>query len=232
MRFFTIVCRLLHEVWMDITLSSSSASPGAAHSQGSVTKGPGQWFSMRRILRDFRRLGNRRQSHKLSGSRNRQEAVTANSSSFYLDEDEASRADDTSSVLIECPVCTFMQPPSSFPVFPNVSCRHRTCVDCVRCYLTVEINESRTDIACPVCSARIHPDDIRQFLSSDYALLIKYEEFSLRRALVVDPDVRWCPAPDCGYVGSVTSKTRELCAQEVCNDNYAYGSWAQQFQLN
>jgi hypothetical protein len=27
----------------------------------------------------------------------------------------------------------------------------------------------------------------------------KYEDFMVRRVLAVDPDTRWCPAPDCRY---------------------------------
>jgi E3 ubiquitin-protein ligase RNF19A len=181
---------------MELSLSTSSV--GGSSSQGNLSKTTGQWFSVRRIFRDFRRLGSRRQSRKVSGSRNRNDVINANSCSFYLDEEENSPSDDTSVALIECPVCTLTQPPSAFPVFASAQCHHRTCIDCMRRYLAVEITESRTEVACPVCAARIHPDDVRCFLAGDQILLHKYEEFTLRRALVVDPDVRWCPAPDCG----------------------------------
>ena len=35
-------------------------------------------------------------------------------------------------------------------------------------------------------------------LLDDEVLMNKYEEFMVRRVLVLDPDTRWCPAPDCG----------------------------------
>lgn len=35
---------------------------------------------------------------------------------------------------------------------------------------------------------------------NDPVLFEKYEDFTLRRILAIDPDTRWCPAPDCGYV--------------------------------
>jgi len=185
---------------MQQSLSASSVVEGS--SQGNTRKATtsDQWFSVRRIFRDFRRFGSRRQSRKTTSGRNHNEVVTASSCSFYLDEDDNSQFDDTSAALIECPVCTLTQPPSAFPALENVVCQHRTCADCMRRYLAVEIAESRTEVACPVCAAYIHPDDVRNLLVNDSGLLHKYEEFALRRALVVDPDVRWCPAPDCGYV--------------------------------
>ena len=32
---------------------------------------------------------------------------------------------------------------------------------------------------------------------NDKSLYDKYEDFMVRRVLAVDPDTRWCPAPDC-----------------------------------
>ena len=41
--------------------------------------------------------------------------------------------------------------------------------------------------------------DIKHIVE-DAALMNKYDEFMVRRALATDADARWCPAPDCGYV--------------------------------
>ena len=41
--------------------------------------------------------------------------------------------------------------------------------------------------------------DIKHIVD-DAALMNKYDEFMVRRALATDADARWCPAPDCGYV--------------------------------
>ncbi len=75
----------------------------------------------------------------------------------------------------------------------------RSCRECLRQYLRIEIMESRVNIACPECSERFHPNDISMILN-DQTLMAKYEEFMLRRILVSEPDARWCPAPDCGWV--------------------------------
>lgn len=97
--------------------------------------------------------------------------------------------------LLECPLCLLHHSRESFPDI--MTCHHRSCIDCLRQYLRIEISESRVNISCPECSERFNPHDICIILG-DRALMDKYEEFMLRRWLVADPDCRWCPAPDCG----------------------------------
>lgn len=97
--------------------------------------------------------------------------------------------------LLECPLCLLRHSRESFPDI--MTCPHRSCIDCLRQYLRIEISESRVNISCPECSERFNPHDICMILG-DRALMEKYEEFMLRRWLVADPDCRWCPAPDCG----------------------------------
>lgn len=97
--------------------------------------------------------------------------------------------------LLECPLCLLHHSRDSFPDI--MTCHHRSCIDCLRQYLRIEISESRVNISCPECTERFNPHDIRMILG-DRILMEKYEEFMLRRWLVADPDCRWCPAPDCG----------------------------------
>lgn len=66
-------------------------------------------------------------------------------------------------------------------------------------YLQMEILESRVHVTCPECSEMLHPNDIYRLLCEHHHLLEKYEEFSVRRVLMTDPDTRWCPAPDCRW---------------------------------
>lgn len=101
--------------------------------------------------------------------------------------------------LEECPLCLLSQPRCHFPRL--ASCSHRTCSDCMRQYLRIEISESRVGIACPQCPETLAPTDIHAILD-DRALLERFEEFQLRRFLAADPDTRWCPAPDCRWEDS------------------------------
>lgn len=106
-----------------------------------------------------------------------------------------SSASGSSSEQLECPLCLLRHARDRFPDI--MTCHHRSCADCLRQYLRIEISESRVNICCPECSERFNPHDIRIILG-DRALMEKYEEFMLRRWLVAEPDCRWCPAPDCG----------------------------------
>lgn len=95
----------------------------------------------------------------------------------------------------ECPLCLTEWPIDNFPEIST--CDHRSCLTCLQMYLKIEITESRINIACPECSEKFHPNDIKTVLQ-DEVLMQKYEDFMVRRVLVADPDARWCPAPDCG----------------------------------
>ena len=174
----------------------SSAGSSSHGSQGKLGRRSGnRRFSLRQFFGDFRWLGPRRRSRRQR--REQRHLVQSPSGSLPVEEDDAMSSESVV-VLVECPICALPQPLLSFPRLASSQCRHSTCAECLHRYLTVEITESRTDIPCPICAEPLHPDDVRQFLSMDPSLVLKYEEFMLRRALVIDPDVRWCPAPDCG----------------------------------
>ncbi|CAN9514053.1 unnamed protein product [Ophioblennius macclurei] len=128
----------------------------------------------------------------------------------------------TGTELLECPLCLLRHSRENFPDI--MTCHHRSCIDCLRQYLRIEISESRVNISCPECSERFNPHDIRMILG-DHALMEKYEEFMLRRWLVADPDCRWCPAPDCGYAViafGCASCPKITCGREGCGTEFCY----------
>ncbi|XP_033860829.1 E3 ubiquitin-protein ligase RNF19A isoform X1 [Acipenser ruthenus] len=123
---------------------------------------------------------------------------------------------------LKCPLCLLSQPRYHFPQLS--SCPHRTCSDCLRQYLHIEITESRVCIACPQCPELLAPTDVRTILG-DEALLERYEEYQLRRFLASDPDTRWCPAPDCSYavIANGCAECPKLsCGQEGCGTEFCY----------
>nr|XP_006825454.1 PREDICTED: E3 ubiquitin-protein ligase RNF19A-like [Saccoglossus kowalevskii] len=123
---------------------------------------------------------------------------------------------------MECPLCLMERPKDQFPDI--MTCHHRSCQECLRQYLKIEITESRVNIACPECAEHFHPNDIRMVVN-DSTLYGKYEEFTLRRLLVTDPDVRWCPAPDCGYVliaSGCASCPKLHCERPGCETDFCY----------
>uniref|UniRef100_A0A5S6QZB9 RBR-type E3 ubiquitin transferase n=1 Tax=Trichuris muris TaxID=70415 RepID=A0A5S6QZB9_TRIMR len=123
----------------------------------------------------------------------------------------------------ECPVCCVRQPAE---VFPRLTyCSHLTCHGCLVQYLQLQISESRVNLTCPECSEQLHPNDIYEILADKPQVIEKYEEFSVRRVLMSDPDTRWCPAPDCSYAVIATSCAAcpELkCERPGCGASFCY----------
>ncbi|XP_076354639.1 E3 ubiquitin-protein ligase RNF19B-like isoform X1 [Tachypleus tridentatus] len=123
---------------------------------------------------------------------------------------------------LECPFCLLELPIQCFPVLS--SCSHRACFNCLQTYFKIEIFESRVDISCPECTEPLHPNDIRMILN-DESVIGKYEDFTIRRVLVTEPDARWCPAPDCGYVVIATgcaSCPKLKCERPGCDTYFCY----------
>ncbi|XP_058991669.1 E3 ubiquitin-protein ligase RNF19B isoform X3 [Mustela lutreola] len=150
------------------------------------------------------------------------EAEAAAEAGPGFEDEEAAEGGGPGPEEVECPLCLVRLPPERAPRL--LSCPHRSCRDCLRHYLRLEISESRVPISCPECSERLNPHDIRLLLA-DPPLMHKYEEFMLRRYLASDPDCRWCPAPDCGYAViayGCASCPKLTCEREGCQTEFCY----------
>ncbi|VEN35448.1 unnamed protein product [Callosobruchus maculatus] len=122
----------------------------------------------------------------------------------------------------ECPLC--LAEVLSEEMCELEACAHRACHTCLQQYLRVEITESRVAIACPECLEPIHPNEIRAILANP-ALYEKYEDFMVRRVLAVDPDTRWCPAPDCRFAviaSECASCPKIKCERPGCDSYFCY----------
>lgn len=125
-------------------------------------------------------------------------------------------------LTMECPLCLgeFL----TEELCELLACGHRSCLQCLQQYLRVEITESRISISCPECLERMHPNEIRSIVD-DSVLYEKYEDFMVRRVLAVDPDTRWCPAPDCRFavIASECASCPKLkCERPGCNSYFCY----------
>ncbi|KAM8840694.1 E3 ubiquitin-protein ligase RNF19A-like [Spinachia spinachia] len=142
--------------------------------------------------------------------------------SLTLPASGAAATSSSQSELLECPLCLLRHARGLFPDI--MTCNHRSCADCLRQYLRIEISESRVNICCPECTERFNPHDIQMILG-DRAVMEKYEEFMLRRWLVGEPDCRWCPAPDCGFAViafGCASCPKITCGREGCGTEFCY----------
>ncbi|XP_050390987.1 E3 ubiquitin-protein ligase RNF19A [Patella vulgata] len=177
----------------EVVSTSSGQSRNSDYKKGSS-------FSLRRIFSGQKKRSKSHSSLDSDSARSETSLNVSNESSAGLSQASGFQstcyAQKRKDNMIECPVCLTDQPTENFQVV--MTCHHRTCRDCLRQYLQIEITESRVNIACPECSEKFHPNDIRLILQ-DEGLMVKYEDFMLRRILAMDPDTRWCPAPDCGY---------------------------------
>ena len=99
-----------------------------------------------------------------------------------------------------------------------------------RCIRTVSLNFSpppfflSTDQRVKLFSLSHTHTDIRMILN-DKHLYEKYEDFTLRRALAIDPDTRWCPAPDCGFAviaAGCASCPKIRCERPGCDSYFCY----------
>ncbi|EFO88728.1 hypothetical protein CRE_06578 [Caenorhabditis remanei] len=126
--------------------------------------------------------------------------------------------------MVECQLCCEFFPPDNFRELTN--CRHSFCKNCTRRHITYCIVENRIEVPCPGCAEEIHPEDIKQYTKvRSPNLYAKYEEFSVRAALVRVPEARWCPAPDCGFAVIVPNGERcpkIKCQRERCGVEFCY----------
>lgn len=60
---------------------------------------------------------------------------------------------------------------------------------------------------------------------NDQVQLEKYEDFMVRRVLAVEPDARWCPAPDCSFAviaAGCASCPKLRCERPGCDSYFCY----------
>ncbi|GMT31269.1 hypothetical protein PFISCL1PPCAC_22566, partial [Pristionchus fissidentatus] len=126
----------------------------------------------------------------------------------------------------ECPLCFNSCPEWAFTRLIGCS-EHSCCCHCLLKYVQLEVRENRVEVSCFECSSILHPIDVHTALkySSDDSIIARYEEFSVRKCLLSEPDTRWCPAPDCGFAviaASCAACPQLRCARESCGTLFCY----------
>lgn len=82
----------------------------------------------------------------------------------------------------------------------TVKCFHSFCNYCYFNYLKEKINNNYVEnIKCPQknCEQILYNDFIEMKLINDIPLLEKYKKFKERKQLILDPNIKMCPYPDC-----------------------------------
>lgn len=104
-------------------------------------------------------------------------------------------------------------------------CGHSFCKSCIQIHFETVLKGARNKVTCLQCSTEVTQSEVRTFLPS--ALYEKYLEHSLRRYLVLQPNVRHCIAPDCSFVyildlPSSCSDNHFVCRREGCGVEFCY----------
>lgn len=113
---------------------------------------------------------------------------------------------------VECSICLIDK--SELDFFTLLSCAHQFCRDCLSQFVAVSVNQSNVDIQCPApgCNSKIHPNDVVLLLTSE--VLNRWEIYQIRKALVSDRNVHWCPESTCPY--AVITDDCQNCPNLIC----------------
>lgn len=121
----------------------------------------------------------------------------------------------------ECVICTDSRSLSRFPSDPvTTQCNHNSdvCRRCLRTWISTSFASRMWDeINCPVCTARLAYDDVREFAPSE--VFRTYRILSKKAAKEAIPGWHWCPGKGCksGQVVGATNKLRcRKCKKDYC----------------
>jgi hypothetical protein len=103
----------------------------------------------------------------------------------------------------------------------GLTCDHKYCVNCVTEYLEYNINNGQVrtikcaNVACPLEYTR---DEIRLFGSQE--IYDKYLKFKENIDVNLNPDLKWCPRPNCNHYVKKGKKKKVTCecGYEICFD--------------
>jgi hypothetical protein len=80
------------------------------------------------------------------------------------------------------------------------TCSHKFCLNCITDYLNYNISNGQVKIikcADQSCTKEYTREDIRKFGSKE--IYEKYLRFKENLDVNLNPDLRWCPRPDCTH---------------------------------
>jgi E3 ubiquitin-protein ligase RNF19A len=199
-----------------------------------MTKQPSGTKKRRRFprLSFWRRSKDKKSQSRQTEDRERQASVvispTENSKSGQEEVLEDSSASEARQEHI-CPIC--FESKLKDDMTGATDCNHTACYDCLSRYMIQEVSEGRVNVSCPQCSTLFLTHEIRQVLQQRHNatqveyFMMKYGEFTLRRALAQETDLRYCPAPDCSYAviaSNCAGCPRLVCQRPECGTSFCY----------
>jgi len=92
------------------------------------------------------------------------------------------------------------------------TCSHKFCLNCITDYLNYNISNGQVKIikcADQSCTKEYTREDIRKFGSKE--IYEKYLRFKENLDVNLNPDLRWCPRPDCSHFVKKGRKNKVIC---------------------
>jgi len=121
----------------------------------------------------------------------------------------------------DCPICFDSIAPGSGYIFQE--CQHQYCGECLGSYYQVLIMSNKViDIKCPNpnCEHLCTHGEIR-FLLPEH-LFNKFLDFSKIALINKDPEMRWCPTPNCGNAVKRKKKGSSKMECSACNFQFCF----------
>ena len=122
----------------------------------------------------------------------------------------------------ECAICFCgFEADGDARAIPLSTCIHVYHQECLTDFFKAQINEKRVDILCPdpTCESPISDREIKEVLKADENF-DKWLKFRLSIAIDQNPDILWCPTPDCTLAFSIDPGVTQLkcthCCKEYC----------------
>lgn len=92
-----------------------------------------------------------------------------------------------------CSICYKENLPESIYILDK--CEHKFCPQCLSSYIRTLVSEGQIDVPCPECRIQLEYHEIQTLM--DDALKVKYESFSIEKAISGMNDIVYCPTADC-----------------------------------
>jgi len=121
--------------------------------------------------------------------------------------------------MANCKIC--FDNIEAIDLLPLDRCGHTFHPDCIRKYLSLEIEARRLPLICPSCKVELTALDIKDLLTVEFQE--KWYQYSLTKAVDSNPDeFSYCPTPDCQYIflwkegKDASNFTCPVCSKHYC----------------
>ena len=119
-----------------------------------------------------------------------------------------------------CNICYESKPTESFATIPI--CSHTFCTSCLLQYLHyISASKEYYNLKCPFsqCTTKDIDPIVKSLLTDSEYKKFNQEKYSA--ILSLDPNIRWCPTPDCKGYSEVSEKLQLICntcGADFCKD--------------